>query len=129
MAFKERPGLQDIINEIVKRTQENTWRIRAVEERTRVVETKLTSLEKMFLDLGENIEKNFDQISEDKKDLNTKTMKLENEIAKIRRILDKTVKKNELEEIENYIRLINPLNANFVTENDVRRLVKEMLGK
>jgi predicted transcriptional regulator len=114
-----------IINELVKRVNEDSRRLRSLEERSRALETKFSSISKDIIEIKEFLKTGFEDQKQFKKDLNITIMKLENEITKIKKILEKTVRRSELDEIENFIDLISPLNSQFVTRKELQDSLKQ----
>jgi len=123
--FKGSPADVPVSNEMIRRSNENTRRIRSLEELTRTLENKLYSIEERMLENRKDVKEKFEELEKSIKDLNIRLMKIENENDKIKRSLERTVKKPELEEIENYIKLLNPFEMDFVTKNEVEKMIKE----
>ena len=98
-----------------------------MEERARVLEIKFDAVEEEILETKENMKRVFEKERQANKDLNTIVMKLENEITKIKKILEKTVRKTELDELENYVELLSPIKSQFVTKKEVEEIVEEKL--
>ncbi len=124
MAFRAAQNVP-ITNEIIKRLNENTRRIRSMEEIGRLLENKNDSLEERTLENQEEMRKRFDGIEKSLKDLNIRLMKIENESQKLRKTFEKAVTKPELEEMKNYIDLINPIKMEFVTRKEVEKMIRE----
>ncbi len=124
MAFR---GTQStpISGELIKRLNDNTRRIRTLEELNRLLENKNDSLEARTLENQEEMRKKFQDIEEKLKDLNIRLMKIENETQKIRKSLEKVVTKPELEELKNFIDLINPIKMEFITRKEVEEMIKK----
>ncbi|MCD6478091.1 MAG: hypothetical protein J7K87_03740 [Candidatus Aenigmarchaeota archaeon] len=114
-----------LTDELIKRLNESTRRIRDLEEFNRTLETKIDSMEMRLIKRQSEIKTRFDEIEKSVKDLNIRLMKIENENEKIKKSLEKTATKLELEEIENFIKLMDPIKMNFVTRNEVERMIKE----
>ncbi len=124
MAFR---GAQDVpvTNEMIKRLNENTRRIRSLEELNLSLEDKASSIEERLLQEQEEMKARFEEIEESLKDLNIRLMKIENESQKTRKTLEKVVTKPELEELKNFIELINPIKMEFITKKEVEKMIRE----
>lgn len=118
-------GDVSVSKELIRRLNENARRVRDMEELGRTLENKIYSLEERILDNQEELKKRFRKLEDEIKDLNIRLRKIENENDKIKRTLDRTVKKPELEEIEKYVKLMNPFEMNFVTKNEVKKMIRE----
>ena len=123
MAFKEQNA--PVLNEVIKRVNKNTHRVRALEEFNRILENKMNFLEERGLKTQEELKQKFEEIEKTLKDLNIRLMKIENENQKIRKSLEKVVTKPELEEIENFVKLFNPIKMGFVTRSEVEKMIRE----
>ena len=125
MAFRGGTQSAPILNEVIKRVNKNTHRIRTLEEFNRVLENKITFLEERTLKTQEEMKQKFSEIEETLKDLNIRLMKIENENQKIRKSMEKVVTKPELDEIKNFVELLNPIKMEFVTKNEVEKMIRE----
>ena len=123
MAFKEQNA--PVLNEVIKRVNKNTHRVRALEEFNRILENKMNFLEERGLKTQEELKQKFEEIEKTLKDLNIRLMKIENENQKIRKSLEKVVTKPELEEIENFVKLFNPIKMGFITRSEVEKMIRE----
>jgi len=123
MAFR---GTQNvpITDEIIKRLNENTRRIRSLEELNRILENENNSLEERSLEGQEEVRERFGEMDKSLKDLNIRLMKIENENQKLRKSLEKVVTKPELEEMKNFVDLINPIRMGFITRSEVEKMLK-----
>lgn len=115
--------LQTILDEIVRRLNEQGRRLRMLEERNRAIEAKLGSSEDMILRNAENARLKSEEFLQTLKDMDARIMKAENDISKIVRDIGRTAKKTELMELESTLNLYNPLKSSFVTKEDVERML------
>jgi len=117
--------LQTMLDEIVRRLNEHGRRVRVLEERNRAIESKLGSAEDMILRNAENARLKTEEVLGTLREMDARVMKIENDVSKIARDMGKTVKKNEVLELENLLSLYNPLRSSFVTKDDVERMMRE----
>ena len=125
MAFRGGNQNVPVTQEIIKRVNQNTRRIRSIEEVNRLLENKNDSMEERILGNQEEMRKKFEHLEETLKDLNMRLMKIENESQKMRKSLEKVVTKPELEELKNFIDLISPEKMGFVTKEEVEKMIRE----
>ncbi|TRZ54865.1 hypothetical protein D4Q76_01510 [archaeon] len=126
MIFMPTPkDLQTMLDEIVRRLNEHGRRVRVLEERNRAIESKLGSAEDMILRNAENARLKTEEVLGTLREMDARVMKIENDVSKIARDMGKTVKKNEVLELENLLSLYNPLRSSFVTKDDVERMMRE----
>ncbi|RKY23024.1 MAG: hypothetical protein DRP62_06725 [Planctomycetota bacterium] len=116
-------------SEIVRSVNDNTRRIRILEQGLEGVRSRTSALEEKVIDEVENIKKWLDQLSVDVKDVSKKLTEIHSEILKINKELDKTARKTELKEIESLLELYNPIKSQFVTADQVRRMLEEVKKK
>ena len=116
-------------SEIVRSVNDNTRRIRILEQGLEGVRSRISALEEKVIDEVENIKKWLDQLSVDVKDVSKKLTEIHSEILKINKELDKTARKTELKEIESLLELYNPIKSQFVTADQVRRMLEEVKKK
>ena len=119
--------VQAVLNEIVRRSNETVRRLRDLEERDSLIENRVNTMETAIL-----------AFSEEKKDINEKIMlkideiekniiRIDNELLRINKIMEKMAKKTELKELENIISIYNPIRTNFITKEEAERIVEEKL--
>lgn len=129
MAFgKSNSRADDFYKKIVDRLNELTRRVRDVESNRKTVENKVSSLEDRIVKKQKKRRQEIDQIKDQMEEINTKLMKFDNEINKLKRLLEDTAQESELEEIKSYIDLLSPMKSKFVTESEVKRLIKKEIN-
>ena len=87
------------------------------------------SIEEKVIDEIDSLRKGFDQLSTDMSEISKELTELRGEMLKISKNLDKTAKKSEVKELESLLDIYNPIKANFVTRDEVNRLLQEKIGK
>jgi ABC-type transporter Mla subunit MlaD len=107
--------IQPILNELVRRANEATRRLRALEERDSIIEARIGSAQDSILRTAAETKKKFDELTEKLKDFETRLIRADREIAKLSKAMEKTVKRTELKELESIIELYSPLRrASFI---------------
>ncbi len=116
-----------ILTELVRRMNEVSIRLRDVEER-------VSKLEKGFREFSEGVEESVREIKLEVTELRGMAERNEAAYQKVRERLEelkgmseKFATKLEVKEVEKLVDMFNPLTANFVTAEDVKRIVREML--
>jgi phosphate starvation-inducible protein PhoH len=117
--------VQAILTELVRRENESSRRLRALEERSSLSEMRSSTLQDAFLKLSEEKRAFNEKLNERLTSIENSILRIDNELVKINKNLEKTAKKTELKEIENMLTFFNPLKTNFVTREEVRRIVGE----
>ena len=115
--------LQTIINETFRRLNEASRRLRTLEERFSLIETNLSNESDAIIRNRSESISSLEKISLQVKNLDERLLVIENEISRIGKILEKTAKRTELEEVRGMVSLLNPMSSKFVTEGEVRRII------
>jgi seryl-tRNA synthetase len=120
-------NIQTILEEIIKRVNEHSRRLRLIEERNRALEMRIGTAEETILRNNENMRDEIAKINVRLREIEERLMRIENDIQKILKDLAKTARKTELRELEHLINLFNPLKSTFITREEVERLIKEKI--
>ncbi len=118
-----------VLRELIIRANEDTRRIRLLEQRMERLETSFDKVEENVLVQMKNLEVTLERFSNKLSVLTEKLNALESEIQRIDKELAKTAKKADLKQIEGFIDLINPITSSFVTKQELESYVKETLTK
>lgn len=122
-----------LTSELVKRLNEDTRRIRALEQRMERFELGLSALEQDFDTQMQEVRKTTEQIVENLRGVSEKITLFENEFQRVRKELDKRATKLEVKEMENYFSLVSPITTKIETketeetENEKRKLEKPQI--
>ncbi len=119
--------VQTILNELVRRANEGTRRLRALEERSSLVETRISSMQDSLLKDLEERRVFAEGIAQKLKDFDTSLLRINTELERINKNMDKMAKRSELKEIENILSIFNPLKTNFITRDEAERMIEEKL--
>lgn len=130
MAFRNASSdIKDIVQELVRRVNESSRRIRDLEEENRSLQSKIQSLEERVIDKERKHKENLDELDGKAEDLSTRVMKTENAVSKLKKRMSDVPRKSEFEELKNYADLLSPLRSGFLTEPEIKSLIKEELDK
>jgi uncharacterized protein (DUF342 family) len=117
--------VQAILTELVRRENETSRRLRALEERSSLTEMRASTLQDSFLKMNEERKIFNEKLNERLINIENSILRIDNELVKINKILEKMAKKTELKEIENMLSFFNPLKTNFVTREEVGRMIEQ----
>lgn len=114
-----------LLNEIVRRLNEYSRRIRLLEQRADRSLTNLHALEENVLNQMNELRIKFERVNTKLSEIVGKLDLLEGEIEKTNTKLEKTVTKSELKEIQTFIEVLNPITSKFVTKDELARAIEE----
>lgn len=117
---------EQTVSEIIRVLQEVMRRVRALEENARVLEAKQVSTDNQALRKSEEMRVRTEAVETGFKDLNTRLLKLENEVSNVKKYLAKVATKSEIEEFKNYLDLLSPLRTHYVTQTELRKVLEEL---
>jgi predicted nucleic acid-binding Zn-ribbon protein len=118
-----------VINELVRRINEDTRRIRALEQRLSRIDNSIGSLQENALTQLNDLKVRLEKISNGLVGVSEKLNLIENEILRINKELIKTATKTEVKQIESFIDLLNPIKSRFVTRDEAERMLDDKLVK
>ena len=126
MAPSQKP---EFATNITDRLNSIARRIRQLEENVQGLRNHLKSLENEFLkQRNERLDFKTD-FNKKEEQIKIALTNLEVEVKNINRRLRKLVSKRELQEIESFIEIFNPLKSTFVTKNEVKKMIEEYLQR
>lgn len=121
----ESADIRVLASELVKRMNEDTRRIRVVEQREDRIEMNLSSLEEAMDERVTEIKSNLDKLSSEIKTISDRLIILESEISKIVKDLSKKATRSDVKELESYISLMNPISSTFVAKGETEKTAGE----
>ncbi|WP_414837873.1 hypothetical protein ACK3SF_00505 [Candidatus Nanosalina sp. VS9-1] len=116
---------QNIINQVVDRVNDFNRRVRDLEEKIRNLSARVNTLDDTIMNKTESNSEDIQELENDVNELSDRVANLEVDIKNINREKRKFVTSQELDEIENYMNLMNPINSSFMTEKEVREMIEE----
>lgn len=117
--------IEAIVGELIRRITEHGRRLRALEERNTINEMRMDSIEEGLLKISENVKQSISANEQRIKGFENELFKVRTDINKLNKLIEKTAKKTEVKEVENMISLFNPLKSQFVTRDEMKRIIKE----
>ena len=124
---KKRTALHSIINELVDRTNTDTQRIRQLESWEKGLDLRLESLENDVLTLNNNLQKLAAGLETGFKKRDQNITEMRNTIKEIIKQLKRFVRTEKIGELQALLDIYSPLKSNFVTKEEVERIISERL--
>jgi archaellum component FlaC len=113
-------GTNEALNSTIRR-------VRQLEENLRNIRNQLSSIENDVL-AGKKALTDFKKdITEKIEEMKINVENLRAEVRNVERIARKSVSKRELQELESFMEIFNPLKSKFVTKEEVIELIKEQI--
>lgn len=119
---------QDLINQIVTRVNDFNRRVRDLEEKIRNLNARVNTLDDSLLNKTKKMGDDMQELEDDLSELRDRVANIEVDIKEINREKRKYVTSQEIEEIENYMDLMNPIQSSFATKKEVKDIVSDKQG-
>jgi hypothetical protein len=119
------PQQQDIINQVVDRVNDFNRRVRDLEEKIRNLSARVDALDDTVMNKTEQNSDDIEGVQDDVEDISDRIANMEVDIKNINREKRKFVTSQELDEIENYMDLMNPIHSSFMTEKELEEKMEE----
>lgn len=113
-----------MLAEVAKHLNDNTRRIRLVEEQLENVDMRANTIEKNYANDTQVIRKDLLEIQEELRDLRETVTNITIDIKKINKRLTQLVSRKEVKEIQEYVELILPITSKFVTKKEAEEMIK-----
>ncbi len=119
--------LELILQEIIRRVNRADRRIRELEQRTQTLETRVNTIEDSLFKQNKEIKKKIIDIEVNMKSTTESIMKLEQILSRITDQIKEFARKKEVKELEEMFNLLNPIKSEFVTKDEVKRMIKDAM--
>lgn len=116
---------QDLLNRIVNRVNDFNRRIRDLEEKVRNLTARVNTLDDSLLDKTNDLQDDIQDLEEDIGDIRDRIANMEVDIKELNREKKKFVTEQQIDEIENYMDLMNPIQSSFATKKEVKEIVEK----
>src|SRR3989338_8275307 len=113
-----------ILQELIRRSNEDSRRLRALEQRLDTMEGRVNTFEDSSMDRSKKANAKFAEFDLSLKTLTNELVKLEASIDKINKQVNKFARKQDLKEIERMLDLISPIRQEFVTKDQLEDELK-----
>jgi vacuolar-type H+-ATPase subunit I/STV1 len=121
--------LHSIINELVDRTNTDTQRIRVLEQREGSLSARMNSTEGEILNINKSLQKLAGDLETGLKKRDAATSELKSTVKEMLKHLKQLASVSKVKELEAMLDIYNPLKSNFVTKEEVGRLITERLSR
>jgi len=126
MAAPKKPSrVRGVINEIVRRLNEDVRRIRDLETRMDRMDSTISTLEETVLNQLNDLKIDFEKVVNKINSVAERLNQIENEIVRLNKELNKAATKADVKKIETYVEILNPITSKFVTREELERLLEE----
>ncbi|MCD6381590.1 MAG: hypothetical protein J7L43_01255 [Candidatus Aenigmarchaeota archaeon] len=119
--------LELILQELIRRANRGDRRLRELEQRTQALESRVSSLEDSLFKQTKELKKRIIDLSIDIKSISEQVNKIEENIARLNDQAKNFARRKELKELENMFELLNPIQQEFVTKEEVRKMIREYM--
>lgn len=119
---------QDTLNQVVNRVNDFNRRIRDLEEKIRNINARVNTLDDSLLDKTQSLSDDLQELEDEIEEIRDRIANMEVDIKEINREKRKFVTEQKLDEMENFMDLMNPLNSNFVTKSQLEKKLDDEKG-
>ena len=126
--MKKQPRtINTILNDVIQRVNDDTQRLRVLEQSSESLTSRMNSLEQAILQSRRDMQKAFSEINEGIAVLDDRLTKTESTMKEVINHVKKLVTESQVKELQNLIELYNPVKSNFVTKEEMEKFVSERL--
>lgn len=129
MAFGSQTDNVALINELAHRLNDNTRRIRVLEEKVRNLELQIGTHDQRIMEENKISNGLSQAIGEGMAQIKERIVGLEIEAQSIRTEIKKSAQKSDLKEVQEYIELISPVTSKYLTRGEVEEIVRQEVRK
>lgn len=122
-------SLRTVINEIVRRLNEDVRRMRDAEMRLDRMDATISDMQESMISKLNDLENDLTKLGSKIDMVAGRLTNMENEILRINKVLSRNATKAELKSIETYVEILNPITSKFVTREEMERILNERLKK
>lgn len=122
------PRQQQLINQVVDRVNDFNRRVRDLEEKIRNLNSRVGTLDDSLISKTKSLSNDIQQVEDELGEVRDRVANLEVDVKELNREKRNFVTEQELDEIEKYVELMNPLNSDFATTKEVKNMVGERQG-
>ena len=113
-----------ILQELVRRSNDETRRLRELEQRIQNTEERATNLENLNIEKTKRFNEKLADVEHSLRNMNEGLARLENAIERINKQVGKFARKRDIMEIEKMFDLLSPLKQEFVTRRELEEVRK-----
>ena len=118
-----------LVNELARRLNDNTRRVRMLEEKIISIDSRVNVHDQRIMDTTKQINAGELSISNELTEIKDKLANIALDLQNMKSDMRKSATVNDMREVQDYIELINPITSKFATKGEVAELVREELRK
>ena len=118
-----------ILNEVIQRVNDDTQRLRILEQSSESLTSRMNSLEQAMLVNRREFQKAFSDINDGISTLDDRLVKMENTMKEVINHVKNLVSESQIKELQNMIELYNPIKSSFVTKEEMEKFVSQKLSQ
>ncbi len=122
---KKPTTIHTIINELVDRSNSNLKRLRILEQRSESLSSRATLIEQELQNMNKHMNKVIVDVDVKVKKQEDKIRKTDTILKEVVRQMKKLATVSKISELEQLIEIYNPLKSQFMTKEEVERLIQE----
>lgn len=124
--FDKKPAnVQAVIAELIRRFNDNSKRLRLVEQKITGVGSTLSNIDQNVVEQLKQAKSTSDKLNAKIDELSARISKVEDDARKLTKLMERAATKTELREIQGFIDLINPIKSEFITISEVRKMFED----
>jgi ABC-type transporter Mla subunit MlaD len=126
---KQPRTISTILNEVIERVNDDTQRLRVLEQSSESLLSRMNMLEQAMLQNRRESQNNLGETAAKASALEDRLAKAENTLKEIVNHMKKLVTESQLKELEGLVDIYNPVKSNFVTKEELERILGEKSRK
>jgi hypothetical protein len=128
-AAKKSRTINAILNDVIQRVNDDTQRLRILEQSSESLTSRMNSLEQGMLVNRREFQKAFSDINDGISSLDDRLVKMENTMKEVINHVKNLVSESQIKELQNLIELYNPIKSSFVTKEEMEKFVSQKLSQ
>lgn len=115
-----------ILQELVRRSNDESRRLRELEQRVQAIEERTASLEETNLDRIKKINSKLFDVDKSIRDMDIDITNLINNIEKINKQISTFARRRDIKEVEKMFELLSPIRQEFVTKEELEKELRRV---
>jgi hypothetical protein len=117
--------ISTILNEVIERVNNDTQRLRILEQSSESILSRMNTLEQAALQSRRESQKNTEGLAIKLTDLEDRVARTEDTMKEVVDHMKKLVTESRLKEVEEEVDIFNPVKSNFVTKEELQKILAE----
>ncbi|MEM5797918.1 MAG: hypothetical protein QXP39_00520 [Candidatus Aenigmatarchaeota archaeon] len=119
--------VRDILNELIERTNTDTRRLRVLEEKADTFATRADNMEASLFEQKKSMTNMARELNDRISQIEDRIAKIETTVKEIVEQLKRVATTSKIRELEELIEIYNPLKSQFITKQEVERMIEERM--